>query len=52
MGRLDGRRALIPRWIARDIVQPSSEGREAEARARVALGDRVHHGFPLELDLS
>lgn len=52
MGRLDGRRALIPRWAARDVVQPSSEGEEAEARARVALGDRMHHGFPPELGLS
>jgi hypothetical protein len=52
MGRLDGWRALIPRWIARDIVHPSSEGEEAEARARVALGDLVPHGFPQELGLS
>jgi len=43
---------LIPRWTAGDVVHPSVEGRLAEARARVALGDRVHHGFPPELRLS
>ncbi|WIA55288.1 hypothetical protein N6H05_19980 [Sphingobium sp. WTD-1] len=43
---------LIPRWTAGDVVHPSIEGRLAEARARVALGDRVHAGFPPELHLS
>lgn len=43
---------LIPRWRAGDVVHPSDEGRAAEARARVALGDRVHRGFPPDLALS
>lgn len=37
---------LIPRWTAGQVVHPSAEARGAEARARVALGDRVHRGFP------
>lgn len=37
---------LIPRWNAFDVVQPSEPARQAEARARVAIGDRVHRGFP------
>ncbi|MGK2908252.1 MAG: hypothetical protein ACSLE1_00365 [Sphingobium sp.] len=37
---------LIPRWTAGDVVNPSPEGRAAEARARIALGDRVHPAFP------
>lgn len=43
---------LIPRWTAGQVVHPCAEGREAEARARVALGDRVHRGFPPELGVS
>lgn len=43
---------LIPRWTAGQVVHPSAEGRAAEARARVALGDRVHRGFPPELGVS
>ena len=43
---------LMPRWTAGQVVHPSAEGREAEARARVALGARVHRGFPPELGVS
>jgi len=36
----------MPRLVAKDVVFPSAEGRLAEARARVALGDKVYPGFP------
>lgn len=37
---------LMPRLTAQDVRQPSAEARLAEARARLALGDRVYAGFP------
>lgn len=37
---------LMLRLTAREVVHPSREGRLAEARARIALGNRVHAGFP------
>lgn len=40
---------LIPRLTAGDVRGPSTEARLAEARARLALGDRVYAGFPPEL---
>lgn len=42
---------LFPRLPAREVVHPSADGRLAEARARVALGDRVYAGFPEGISL-
>jgi hypothetical protein len=37
---------LIARLPAKDVVFPSAAGRLAEAKARVALGNKVYPGFP------
>lgn len=40
---------VMPRLTAGEVINPSAEGRLAEAHARLALGDRVYAGFPPEL---
>lgn len=37
---------LIPRWTACDVLNPTAEDAAAEARARVAIGNRFHLSFP------
>jgi hypothetical protein len=43
---------VIPRWVAFDVVHPSAAARQAEARARVAIGGKVYHAFPTNLALA
>lgn len=40
---------LMARLTSDDVRQPSAEARLAEAKARLALGDRVYAGFPAGL---